>query len=192
MDWATYQAAIEAWVRGQLGSGVDVGWRDEAEGWLGKTRARLSVTGSESLGVDEVRWNLDGTRSPGDDFVPTVSGLRNFVLSVLVETRDQRPSGAARFYLEKLRTSLHKPKARAALLAAGLAFQTATTVQNVDVTLDDRVESRAILDIRFGAAVNETDTTEADSYVDKAKIAATLETPAGGDAGWPEKTFGNT
>lgn len=189
MLWQAHQDALKAWVEGQLQ--IPALWHNEAEGFKAKTRARLSVLSSAPRGVDQLRWAQDAALSQGEDFIPTVSGLRDFTFSVHVQSRDQRPECAARWYLEKLRASVHKPSVRKALLDAGLGFQTSDAIQNLDEVIDGRMESRATLDFHFGAAVNDRDTDEGNSFVERVGIAAELTNPSGSDVGWVEDEFGD-
>ena len=191
MDFKAYDDAAIAWVQTQI-PGVSAQVKNMRGGWRGKVRCRLNFMSSRDLGVDELRYEQDTDLPAGEDFVPTVSGNRQLTLSLLLQSRDQRAECTARWHLEKLRTSLRKPSVKTALRAAGLAYTTAESVVQLDRHVDDRWESQASLDIHFNAVVNERDTDEAGSYVDKASIAATLTAPDGvTDVGWTEETFGN-
>lgn len=188
MDIESYKDAIKAWVEDQ--AGITAQWRDEKGGWQAKTRARLHLSSPRSLGVDHLGWaQADEGLPAGADFVPQVSGNRTITLSILVQSRNQSGSNVAIWYLEKLRTSLRKPSVRAALYAAGLAHSTSEAALDLDVTVDCRKESQASLDVHFNAVVNEKDEAGADSFVQTTGIKATLETPAGDDAGWPDTEF---
>lgn len=189
MTFNTYSVAVQAWVEAQL-PGVTAQFKNQRGGWQSKTRARLRFKNSRDLGVDELRHLQDTGRPAGADLVPTVSGLRLLTLSILLQTRDQSPDATARWHLEKLRTSLRKPSVKAGLRAAGLAFTTAESVVPLDRWVDDRVESQASMDVHFNAVVNERDTAEAGSFVNKANITGTLLSPSGDDAGWPGEEFG--
>lgn len=191
MDFAAYDAAAIAWVESQL-PGVSAQFKHQAGGWQGKIRARLSFHASRSLGVDELRYELDGGLPAGEDYVPSVEGNRQFTLTILMQSRDQRADYTARNQLETLRTSLRKPSVQAAFKAAGLAFSTSEGIVPLDRWLDDRMESQAALDIHFNAVGIALDTAEAISYADKAGVEGALSTPAGADAGWADEDFGNT
>lgn len=189
MQFQTYSTALQSWVETQL-PGVTAQFKNQRGGWQSKTRARLRLKSSRDLGVDELRHVQDVSLPAGADLVPTVSGLRLLTLSITLQTRDQSPDATARWHLEKLRTSLRKPSVKAALLAAGLAFTTAESVVPLDRWVDERIESQAAMDVHFNAVVNERDTAEAGSFVEKVGISANLIAPGGGDVGWTEEEFG--
>ena len=191
LDLFTIKGALQAWVNTQ-GAGVVAVWRNEARPFTPKARALLNIIASGSLGVDQLRWAQDTTIAAGEDFVPTVSGNRLFTLSILVQSRDQRPECEASWYLEKLRTSLHKPSVQDAFRAAKIAYQTTEPLQPLDETRDDRVESIAQLDVHFGAAVNERDTDEGGSFVERVEVTGNLTTPGGDNVGWVDEEFGKT
>jgi hypothetical protein len=184
MNLAAYRTALAAWVEAQ--AGISVQWRDAAGGWQGKTRARLHLLNSTGVGTDEVRYEQDTDLAPGVDFVPTFCGVRQITLQILVTSRDQNMPAA--YYLEKLRTSTGKQSVRALLSAAGLAVSSVEGVVDLTSVVDDRVESQASLDVHLNAVDNETDSTEATSYVEKVGVAAV----APGDPRWTEETFGGS
>jgi hypothetical protein len=187
LPFAAFKTAIAAWVEAQ--SGTTFQWRDESGGWQSKTRIRGHLSNSDVLGEDFLTWAQDTDLDVGSDFVPTVSGNRTLRLSLYCHSRDQRGNNTASYYLEKIRASIKKPSVRAGLYAAGLVITSTEPVQDIALTIDDRVESRASLDIALAAVVNVRDEAEADSYVDNTVISADLETPAGETKGWTEETF---
>ena len=182
MNIAIYKTAIKSWVETQ--SGLTAQWRDERGGWQAKTRARLHLHTTQAVGVDHIRWEQDTDLDPGEDFVPTFSGNREITLSIFVESRDQSGSNVASYYLEKLRTSLRKESVKSTLRTAGLAFSTAEAVVDLTSWVDDRIESKASLDVHFNAVVNETDTDAVDSFVETVEIAAEMTNPSDEDVGW--------
>lgn len=173
MDIAGYKTAIKTWVEAQ--AGITAQWRDEQGGWQSKTRARLHLSAPLGRGTDYTRWTQDTDLAAGVDFVPTFSGVREITLSIFVESRDQAGSGVAAFYLEKLRTSLRKLSVRTALRAAGLAHSTAEAVIDLDSWVDDRLESKAQLDVHFNTVVVEEDADEAASFVETFEITPTWD-----------------
>jgi hypothetical protein len=182
-----YKDAIKAWVNAQSGIAFSAQWQGEAGGWQSKTRVRMHMFAFRGLGTDLVLWNQDVAEDPGEDFIPTYAGLREFTLSLVAESRDQQDGGIAHTYLEKLRLSLRKESVRSALRAAGLAASTMGQVLDLTQIVDDRVESKASLDVQFNAVINEIDTDEADSFVETWTVSAELTDPAGNDAGWTDE-----
>lgn len=190
----TIRPAIKAWVESQLPN-ASVVWENEAEaaGFQPQTVVRLNTLTSGAVGIDELRWTHDaGEPDPAIDFTPTVSGNREFTLSILVSNRDQRATLDAHWHLEKLRTSLQKPTVRDALRVAGLSLQRYQPIQPLNEERKGRVESKASMDVIFNAVVNDTDTAEAGSYVEKAGITGTLYDLDGEDVGWVDEEFGQT
>lgn len=179
MDWLTAKNALKVWVA--AGTGLTAVWRDEANTFVMKPLAKLNIIASSQVGEDEIRWEYQsGEPDPLKQMQPTFAGNREFTLSVLVESRDQRPDKTAWHYLELLRTSMKKPTLRAALLAAGIAPIDAEGIVELDSTYDDRVESRCSMDIRFNAQSNETDTDESVGYLDKLEVDYAMNKEGGG------------
>lgn len=186
MNIATYKTAIKTWVEAQSG-GATLQWRDEAGVWQSKPRIRAHLSGCDDRGVDWVTWAQDTGLAAGSDYVPTIYGNRELLLSLVCTTRDQ--TDPALGYLEKLRTSCKKPSVRMLLYAAGLVVIDSERTQDLTGWVDDRLESVAQLDIRLAAVVQERDADEAESYVDHYTATGTLITPAGGDAGPGEDDY---
>jgi len=182
---ATFRTAIKTWVEAQ--SGITAQWRDHAGGWQSKPRIRLHLQDSNDLGVDWLHWAQDTDLDVGEDFVPTVQGNRSLLLTMICETRDQSGNTTAMYYLEKLRSSLKKPSTRATLYAAGLVVSSTEPLQDLTSWVDDRIESKAHLDVHLSAVVNDRDENEADSFTEKYTTSGTMTTPAGDDIEWEEE-----
>ena len=183
----TIKAAIKTWVEAQ--SGLKAQWRDEAGGWQGKTRIRLHLRSFDSLGVDWLAWEQDEELSAPNDLVPTVQGNRMMVLEIMCESRDQRGNTSAPYYLEKLHTSLKKPSVRSILYAAGLVASSSEAVLDLPSIVDNRIESKAQLDIHLAAVVNERDEDEGDSFVETVEIAGEFVQPDDSTLGWDKESF---
>lgn len=177
-DIATYKTAIKTWVEAQ-GSGITAQWRDQEGGWQPKTRARLHLSNVVPRGVDTIRYDQDATLAAGVDYIPTFSGCREITLSIEITSRDQSGSNVAIWYLDKLRRSLRKVSVRDALRAAGLGFATTGPTQDLSSLVDDRLESKAQMDVFFNAVVNEEDEDEADSVVETWKVTTDFTEPDG-------------
>lgn len=189
MDFSTIRPALKSWVSTQLG--IDTVWRDEAQDYTVLPRAKLNMISSRGVGIDELRHNIDEGQPLGSDLVPTVSGLREFTLSIFVESDDQTAGNTAMQYLENLRTSLSKPSVIAGFKAAEVAWQRAEPVVPIEQKFDDFVESAASLDVVFNANANEADTDEGGSYVSTAEVTAHLLDPGGSDVGWVDEIMGD-
>ncbi len=186
MSIATYKTAIKTWIEAQA-NGATLQWRDEAGTWQSKPRIRAHLSAGADVGVDWLSWDYDSELSAGSDFVPTVLGNREFLLSLVCTSRDQTDPAIA--YLEKVRTSCKKPSVRAVLYAAGLVISSTERTQDLSSWVDDRTESQAQLDVHLSAVVQERDENEADSYVDHYTATGALTTPAGADAGPGEDEY---
>jgi len=189
LSHATIKTAIKTWVEAQ--SGLVFQWRDEAGGWHSKATGRIlgHLKDVGGKGVDYLQWAQDTDLEAGVDFVPTVQGNRALVLSLECNTRNQTGDNTAPYFLGKVRTSKIKPTTRATLYAAGLIISDMGTVLDISKVLDNRVESVAQLDVFLSSVVNERDEAEAQSFVEKATITGSLETPAGEDVGWEDVEF---
>jgi hypothetical protein len=187
LDLATMKTAIKAWTEAQ--SGLTAQWRDEAGGWQSKTRIRLHLRSFDSLGEDWLGWEQDEELSAPNDLVPTVQGNRTMVLEIVCESRDQRGNNNALYYIEKLRTSLKKPSVRSILYGAGLVVTSSEASLDLPSTVDNRIESRAQLDIHLASVVNERDENEGDSFVETFEIAGEFIQPDDSTLGWDEEPF---
>lgn len=185
MTIAAYKTAIKTWLEAQ--SGLTVQWRDESGGWQAKPRIRAHLSAGEGKGIDWLSWAQDTGLAAGSDFVPTVNGNRELLLSIVCETRDQ--TDPALGYLEKVRTSCLKPSVKAVLSAAGLVAYGTERTLDLSQWVDDRYESVAQLDVRLSAVVQDRDEAEADSYVDHYTATGALTTPADEDAGPGEDEY---
>jgi hypothetical protein len=165
VNLTTYRTAIKTWVEAQ-GSGLTAQWRDAAGAWQGKAFARLHL----GAGVDWIVWTQDEDLDPGVDMVPTVQGCREMTLSILVRSRNQ--DYTAMGYLEKIRSSIHKPSVKTALRTAGLAVATAEAITDLEGWSDDRTESVASLDVHLNMVENEEDALEVDGYVETASVGS--------------------
>lgn len=196
MAFDTYKPALLTWVEtyGSLPAAgavkarpLEAVWQHEQRPWVGKARALLRMHTTRSRGVDQVKWDQDVTLPAGADMVPTVFGVRELTLSILVETRDQTAAGDAQVHLERLRTSLRLPTVQAAFRAAGLAFAASVPVVNLDEVVQNRMESRAVLDVFFNAIAELTEpTSSADSYVEKVETSADFDTGDGTGPSWDD------
>lgn len=163
IDWQTIQDTLREWMA--RASGLRTFWRGEAVPIEDRPYAELAIGSSQGLGVDETRIEYDDTRSLGKELIRTQCGNRLFTLSCRVRTRDQSPTGAARFYLEKVRTALKKASSLEMFRTAQLAVVAAEPLINLDVIFDDREESQAVMDVRFATVANETDAHDQGGYI---------------------------
>jgi hypothetical protein len=118
-------------------------WEREANTVAFGDVIELRISGEKSVGYDDCE---DIEVSPGV-FVPSVTGIREFVLSIRYNSRSQVT--AARKALETIRSSLQHPTRVSILDDASVAFLGTETLQTFDAVSDDRWESIAVLDVRM-------------------------------------------
>lgn len=174
IDFQTIQDALREWVCKV--SGLRTFWRHEATEHEDRPHCELSISSPDSLGTDETIYEYD----PGQGVLRTTQcGQRLFTLGIKVITRDQSPTGAARWYLEKIRTALRKPSAKEAFQAANLALVEALPLINLDRLFQDRMESIELMDVRMATTAVEVDPGENVGYIEKTEVTSALRDPAG-------------
>lgn len=187
-----YRAVIKTWIENELSNyNVEAQWVGDKGGWHNKSACavRMHLHSSRSVGVDHLRWEQDTDEEDGLDYIPTVSGNREITLTIFAKTRAVAVfnDGKAIFFLEKLRTSLHKPSVKSNFRAVNLALIRAESAVDLSSIYDNRIEDYASLDVHFNAVVNEQDYNEADSFAEKAVTTAELASPSGADVGWADE-----
>lgn len=177
IDFQKIQDTLREWFSDA--SGIATYWFGEDVENLEHPYIELQINSSDGLGVDETREEYDDTQPAGEKIIRSQYGNRLFVLSAEAHTRDQTPTGAARYYLEKIRTALFKESTVPVFSAARLAFVGAEPLVNLDKIFQDRLESRAMMDIRFATIATETDPKERGTYIEETEISSDLKDPGG-------------
>lgn len=177
MDFTTLQTALQSWVAARSGlESAEVRWFDREQATTSARCAMLSIGPTRAVHVDDLRYEPDPEGSDG--IVPTVNGIREFTLSVSLETRNAKPDNTgstgrkARHYAEQLRTSLCLPSVLAGFQAAHLAVVRSHDVIEVPVKSNGRVKSTAVLDVTFSTRSILADAV--DDYFDKITMDTTL------------------
>ncbi len=156
-DYLRWRDALKDWVQGS--TGLVAIWENEPRpARLEKPMAILS--GPHSVEQDSPDWLTWA------DGVPTVVAPRRLMFSLRVVNRTQTPDVRAQRYVELARMSLALPATRRLLKAAMLAYVRASTIKQMDVEYDDRMESVASLDLWFNGHMD----TEAPTGVDEGTI----------------------
>lgn len=173
MDWQTIQDTLREWVA--RATGLPTYWFGEDVENIHTPHCELQVGSSAGLGVDETRYTYDATQPNGQELVRTQCGNRLFMLSCRARTRDQTPVGAARFYLEKVRTALQKRSSLETFRASNLAVVGHEPLINLDAIFQDRQQSEAQLDIRFSTVVNETDPADQGQWIESTLVSSDIK-----------------
>jgi hypothetical protein len=143
--WDTIQPAIVAFIES---CGVvrpeHVAWEREAHPIAYDDVIELRILNEDSLGYDDVE---DVLIAP-NRYAPRITGLREFTLSVRFSSRST--ATAARKSLEKLRACLHHPRLVQTLEDVGLSFLSTEPLVTLDNVEQERWQSVAVLDVRFG------------------------------------------
>jgi hypothetical protein len=116
----------------------------------------LSFTATASVGRDEVRTTFDvGTQDFGDVAV----GQRALPWRIIAESLEQKNVNTAWAILEKMRLRLRWQSSIDALNAVNVSIATTGQVQDLQVPVDDRIISKAALDVSLNASFSEADPT---------------------------------
>jgi hypothetical protein len=171
MSWATIRPVLKSLVA-EL-SGLTAHWEDQKRPFVPsaiRALALLSVSPVTPVGVDDIVIDYDADRTEGQEICDNVLGVRNFTLSVKVESYEQGDALAAVNYLENLRNRLKRRSTGAALRAVGVAIRGTEPSRDLSALRDDRWTSIAVLDIRLRMAVSETDAAHGYSYIETVEI----------------------
>ncbi len=167
MNWQALKAALRTMAANASGlAETKIEWRDGKRTMMQHPYLTLRILASSHLGQDQVTYEFDGSLSPDPDVVPTVSGQRIFTLSIEARSRENSDGLEAMAILECLRSSLRKPSIVAALNAAKLSIVRHEGLVDASTPADERVESRAVLDVVLSTVSTSGDTpiTSIDSF----------------------------
>ena len=101
---------------------------------------------------------------------PTTWGTRALTVRVRFISRDQRPGHDAIFYAERASISIRRPFNIGNFHLAGLVYLEDIIINIQDAVFDERMESIAVLDIKFNVADSITIDDEVTSYIKKVDI----------------------
>lgn len=159
IDWKAVESAIESML--EDATGLKAVKRDGPRPFAKSPRkqkalALYKIITRRGVGVDEVRYTDNGAAAPDPSCVPTACGIRTFTLSLQVLSYTQDPNREAACYLEEVRTCVRLPQVLECLQQAGLALIEVLPTTPLDYEADDRVYSRANMDMRFSVAATKT------------------------------------
>jgi hypothetical protein len=192
MDWSTIQDGIKDWFEGA--TGLTAYWMNQARpAYAPKALGVLQIISTSKVDVDAMDYNYSVTQPTNEEMVPSVSGYRLITVSCMVVSRDQNASQDAINYLELARTGLNRPSLNDALKAAGLTITwTSQSIVPRDVLVDNRYESRAVMDIIFRAVqfVEYTDTADTEDYIARTEVSSDLGGVDDPDVEWDNEIIG--
>jgi hypothetical protein len=170
-DWTAMQAGLLAWFRARLGNDdlgrpIPADWADE-EGYQPPhgIHAELHILTIAERGQDHTVYAEDPSLDPGVDFVPTQRGQRRMTVSMVVESQYLKPASSAHVFIERVRAALRAPSSQAAFTALGLGLIRAEAIQRVEGVVDERRLVRAVMDVHFHYASEQTDELGATSWI---------------------------
>lgn len=190
MDFATIEAALEAWV-GTEAPDCQVAWahRSDAD-FLEPPVVELQLLSITQPAPDSVEYEYDDEAPVGDpeaepdpvigeELIVTVSGLRQLVVQVTVRSAEQTSVLQAAIYLEQLRSGLRKPSVLDALGVAGIGVIRAEQILIADAPSydEDRWESVGSFDVVLSAAENLTDSSG--TYIESVILSSDIDRPDG-------------
>lgn len=176
---ATSGEALRSWIATR--TELDVFWADQPQEYEPRSYVLLAAGDIRRIGQDGVRYELDGSRPLGQQMVPTVVGQREFTVSVQVIAWDQDLDKTAERALATLEAALQLPSFQALLVEQNLGLIETLPLRQTDEVVDDRVQSRATMDIRFATSIRLTDADEGQGQIATADIETTLQGGRAGD-----------
>lgn len=151
IPWEAISDTLLAWV--EKSTGLTTVWREEERPFHKQPGiALLHIISTRSRGVDDIRRSDNEAEAPEPNCETQLSGVREFTLSIQVETQSQKPGKAARCYLESARTCLRLPSVLGKLQGQGVALIETLPTVLLDHNVDEHMASRANMDIRFAVA----------------------------------------
>lgn len=159
MNWAAMRPALLSAV--QAATGIDaksVVWKDarEAAGWSKNgVVAKCSISGIKTIGCDEERRaSYDaGTNTR----TITLCGVRQFSFTVRIETQDGSDSGVVDILADHLRTRIWRDSILTSLRALDMAIADVKDTQKLDVMLQGRALSVAVIEFVMNGVENDVD-----------------------------------
>jgi hypothetical protein len=170
---------LRAWV--ETRTGLQTLWGEQPDAYTPGDYVVLTMGDIQRIGQDGVRYEHDPERPAGEDMVPTVIGQREFTLRVEVRAWSQELSQTAEAALWPLEAALSLPSFEQLCNDLNLGLIETGIMRQADAVVDERVQSRAAMDIRFATSIHLTDADEGQSYIATAEVETTLQGAVGGD-----------
>ncbi len=175
MSLESRQIAVTAWIAALTGvAPVFVTFKNEANRVTKGQAVDLSWVSDVSVGVDEVRLELDDTvPAPYANLTPVQLGNRKVSLQVSIETSDQRPAVNARSLFERMRGRMRLPQSLAALAAANIGLVGVGSAINADYNAEGRMFSRVVCEIAMNVTSFERgDTTDQSGTIESVDVSS--------------------
>lgn len=170
---------LRSWIATR--SGLDVFWSDQPQEFEANDYVLLTMGNQRRIGQDGVRYSFDGSKPAGQDMIPVVVGQREFTLRIEVIAWSQELSQTAENPLGNLEAALQLPSFQQLLLELNLGLVSTGTLLQTDQVVDERVQSRAAVDIVFSTSIQLSDADEGQSYIATAGVQTTLQGGVHGD-----------
>lgn len=175
-DVATEFTALEqvrVWIA--TVTGLPAFWRDQPEVYTPGGYVVINMVDVDTIGQDGVRYERDPDAPAGSEMVPTVIGQREFTMRLEARSWTQELALTAEAYLETIRLSLRLPSTQLLFDVLNIGLVRARIVAQSNAVVDERVQSRAVLDIRFTTSIQLTMPTEGTGYIDTVDVETTYQ-----------------
>jgi hypothetical protein len=176
MDFSTIRPAIKALISSL--SGLNAEWEESQRPFLDPATMAIVLLKARPVASkgtrDSVVEEFDATRPQGEEFQEVTLGSRTLVVSVKVESWDQRDAFVAHGYAERVRNRLSWASSRAALREVNVSLAKCQTIQDLDRTEDNRRISVAVLDLLLNVHVREVDTANRYGYIQTVELEADI------------------
>ena len=177
MDWATLQTSLPSWFEGI--SGLKTAWTHQPRTMRNTARAQMRITSIAPIGLDETRKKYNSGASAGSQIERTQVGMRRITLNCQVFSTKQNLATSARMYLERARTRLRGHGSRQTIEGLGLAIIGSEGLVDLDSIEQNRMQSRASMDIILAGRVEESLATDAGTWIQKAHLTSSLNNESG-------------
>jgi hypothetical protein len=150
-------------------------WENEPQPHLNKLPVIVKLSAPASireLGVDYIYYREDPDNAL--NVIPTLTGVREFLVVVKVIGRSQTANKSSRYYAEILRSSLRKPSVLEHFRANEIAIVRPENIANFDAPWDSRVEPISAFNLIFSCALALVE-DESTGTIGSVKISSTLK-----------------
>lgn len=156
-------------------------WGDQPDQYEPNDYVVLTMGNLRRVGQDGIRYEYDGGRPAGQEMVPVVTGQREFTVRVEVRAWSQELSQTGEVPLAAFEAALQLPSAQLLFEQLNLGLVTTSPITQADMVVDDRVQSRAAMDITFATSIQVSDADEGQGYIATADVETTLQGGVQGD-----------